>query len=262
VVHKHRSVKYLGINFDEGKRVDTSPCSWLLRNLTRLLSLALLFMGLTVNFSVFFSRSSDNAGMSGYLGLGGVDHAHYYISLVPSLVFSVVSLVIAATIRRYGKHSTLLIPRSCGWNWMLLGALLQTAGQFPASSSLYPSTSMAGYTFFLICIVSTHRLVLKDMGEAARITEFLRRQKAVQQQLAATSVLKEGMRVRRREEGGEEGGEGEEGGGRKGFNGHGGGRRRRHQQQQQQQQQEEAVGGRGGGEGGGGGGGEGGPASF
>jgi len=253
VVHKHRSVKYLGINFDEGKRVDTSPCSWFLRNLTRLISLALLFMGLAVNFSLFFPHSSENAGMSGYLGLGRVDHAHYYISLVPSLVFSLVSLIIAATIRRYGKHSTLLIPRSCGWSWMLLGSVLQTAGQFPASSAFYPSTSMAGYTAFLVCVVCTHRLVLKDMGEAERITEFLRRQKAVQQQLAATCVLREGMRARRRKdaavEARGEGGE-EEGGAGRGVvvNGYGGRRRtsgqchhhhHHHHQQQQQQQQEQ-----------------------
>ena len=39
-------------------------------------------------------------GMSGYLGLGKMDHAHYYVSLVPSLVFSLVSIVIGATIKR------------------------------------------------------------------------------------------------------------------------------------------------------------------
>lgn len=48
----------------------TQPCSWLLRNLVRLIALALLLMGLVVNFSGFFDDSSDNAGMSGCVALG------------------------------------------------------------------------------------------------------------------------------------------------------------------------------------------------
>ena len=35
-----------------------------------------------------------------FLGLGRPDHAHYYVSLVPALVFSVVSIVIGATIAK------------------------------------------------------------------------------------------------------------------------------------------------------------------
>jgi len=51
--------------------VDTQPCSWLLRNLVRLIALALLLMGLVVNFAGFFddSKSSDYAGMSGCVGV-------------------------------------------------------------------------------------------------------------------------------------------------------------------------------------------------
>lgn len=210
VVHKHRSVKYLGINFDvrgvhksphpsihpsiipslpvpvpvavtsptrprptpaadrlsacpsptphryttqEGKRVDTQPCSWLLRNLVRLIALALLLMGLVVNFSGFFTESG-NAGMSGcalllsrrldgwmdgwiaravrvsaccaarimhlpthppihtatsFLGLTRQDKAHFYVSLVPPLLFSVVSVLIGATIARSVMRACLCV---------------------------------------------------------------------------------------------------------------------------------------------------------
>ena len=55
-------------NKQEGKRVPTQPCSWLLRNLVRLIALALLAMGLAVNFAGFFHDDSSNAGMSGCVG--------------------------------------------------------------------------------------------------------------------------------------------------------------------------------------------------
>ena len=44
---------------------------------------------------------------------------------------------------------------------------------------------MLGQTIFLLCIVGTHREVWRDLQEASRITDFLRRQKQAEQLLAA-----------------------------------------------------------------------------
>ena len=54
LVHKRRSVNFCGIYFDEGVRVkSTALMSFLLRNSVRLLALALLVTGLTIDFDLF-----------------------------------------------------------------------------------------------------------------------------------------------------------------------------------------------------------------
>lgn len=40
-------------------------------------------------------------------------------------------LDLRVVVGRYGTHSTLLIRQSYGWNLMLIGAVIQCAGQFP-----------------------------------------------------------------------------------------------------------------------------------
>lgn len=45
-------------------------------------------------------------------------------------------------------------------------------------------TSMLGQTVFLLCVVLTHREVFRDLTEADKISDFLRRQTLAQQRLA------------------------------------------------------------------------------
>lgn len=80
------------------------------------------------------------------------------------------------------------------WISCLLSPLLLSFPRFPSKAAflpphhptpthkhkqqdIYPVTSMLGQAIFLLCIVLAHRVVLRDLLEAARITEFLRRQK-------------------------------------------------------------------------------------
>ena len=70
LVHKRRSVKFCGIQFDEGRRIKTTMRSWVMRNLVNLVSISLITVGVIVDFDMLaLDKVDDAAGRVGWIDL-------------------------------------------------------------------------------------------------------------------------------------------------------------------------------------------------
>ena len=115
LIHKRRSVHFLGMYFDEGrlgrrvKGVFSTPCkSFLARNLIRMLSTLLFATGIVVNFDVVEFRNvntvGDLTGKTGWWQLFDEENPFepaIVMSLIPIAVLVVCSFVLSTTLWRW-----------------------------------------------------------------------------------------------------------------------------------------------------------------
>lgn len=112
LIHKRRSVHFLGMYFDEGrlgrrvKGVFSTPCkSFLARNFIRMLSTLLFVTGVIVNFDVLrrLNTVSDLTGKTGWWQLFDKEaplQPDVVMSLVPIIILVVCSFVLSTTLWR------------------------------------------------------------------------------------------------------------------------------------------------------------------
>lgn len=91
LVHKRRSVNFLGIKFDEGRRIKTGLKSWVLRNVVGVVGLCLAGVGVVVNFDLVQNKHIDEeAGNVSWMSVfdeGDLEmQVHKILGLMPTLI--------------------------------------------------------------------------------------------------------------------------------------------------------------------------------
>jgi len=180
-VHKTRSVKFCGINFDEGRRIRTSNASWLLRNAVGILSLFLIVIGVTVNFELVWTDHKDKAaGTEGWLSIfdKGEDmemEIYKLLSLLPSLILVLCNLYFAIVMWRYGANSSMVVHSSYinPWMCLFLGNLFLFLGHSLAHAMHYPLTSNLGEIGMVSMVLVLLDEVNKDVKAANEFSDFL-----------------------------------------------------------------------------------------
>ncbi|EJK73616.1 hypothetical protein THAOC_04749 [Thalassiosira oceanica] len=178
---KRRSVNFCGMQFDQGVRVrDTMVMSCLLRNFIRTLALALLVIGLLVNFDILYNGiSHDLVGRAGWWsvfeGDGDEDSQIFLIvSLLPTLILILVSFYLSIVLWRYGTESSMVVHSSmCNpWFYPFFGMLALALTQL-FDEKLYNIMSNTGYLVYIITVLLAMVEVDKDMVKNDEVANFL-----------------------------------------------------------------------------------------
>ncbi|KAG5175237.1 hypothetical protein JKP88DRAFT_203770 [Tribonema minus] len=171
-VHKTRSVKFCGIVFDQGHRINTEPCSWFLRHAVRMCALGLFILGILV---YFHSIGSDDAaaGTGGYTQFGGAS-VQFILCLVPATAMAAVSLYLSIFMWRYGNNASIVVHSTACNRWMLLllGSLCMLAGQIPPAPAFRASNAL-GQTILLATMLVVYHEVEREAAARDHFAEFL-----------------------------------------------------------------------------------------
>eukprot|EP00520_Triparma_pacifica_P012691 CAMPEP_0118654804 /NCGR_PEP_ID=MMETSP0785-20121206/12586_1 /TAXON_ID=91992 /ORGANISM="Bolidomonas pacifica, Strain CCMP 1866" /LENGTH=380 /DNA_ID=CAMNT_0006547491 /DNA_START=110 /DNA_END=1252 /DNA_ORIENTATION=- len=179
LVHKRRSVKFCGIQFDEGRRVKTTFKSWLLRNIMTIIATCLIGIGVVVNFDlVQIQHIAPEAGNVSWLELfeskkSIEEEVHKVLGVLPTALLILANFYFAIVMWRYGSNSSMIIHSSYlnPWVWQLIGTLGLAAGQFPKDD--FKITSNSGEAFLVLTIIFLMNEVDKDMKAANEFVDFL-----------------------------------------------------------------------------------------
>eukprot|EP00612_Vaucheria_litorea_P000191 CAMPEP_0171451748 /NCGR_PEP_ID=MMETSP0945-20130129/123_1 /TAXON_ID=109269 /ORGANISM="Vaucheria litorea, Strain CCMP2940" /LENGTH=320 /DNA_ID=CAMNT_0011976259 /DNA_START=276 /DNA_END=1238 /DNA_ORIENTATION=- len=171
-VHKARSVKFCGIVFDQGHRIDTEPCSWFLRNIVRILALAIFVLGILIDFSLI-GLEGENAGTSGFSDAGGAG-SQYILSLIPATVMAFICIYLSIYMWRYGSNASMVVHSTWLNKWLALfvGSVVMFAGQFPPEP-VFRFTSAFGLTVLLAAMLLVYGEIEKEEKLRAHFAQFL-----------------------------------------------------------------------------------------
>jgi len=188
IVHKRRSVNFCGLYFDEGRRVQsiitTRWKSFLARNALRIIALLMLAIGIFVNLDLlgFVSQADQLTGRVGWANLWNDNsnwneaHTLVLISLFPTAILVISSVIMSISLWRYGTESSLMVHSSFLniWFFPFFGTLALAGGQLFAES-WYPFTSNLGLLIFVITVLMLQTEIDKDVNITAEFTDFLHR---------------------------------------------------------------------------------------
>ena len=191
VLHKRRSVNFCGIQFDEGRRRKLKFKDWVLRNLVRIISTALVVIGLITNFALVSggggaidgAKAANSVGWMYVFedGAGGANtgtiaqNVRAFMSLIPVSILVVANVYFAFVMWLYGSNSSMVIHSSYFNPWMsqLIGTLALAVTQIVGTAQVYPLTSALGNVILVVCILVLMFEVDKDMQAAAEFSDFL-----------------------------------------------------------------------------------------
>ncbi|CAM9590243.1 unnamed protein product [Choristocarpus tenellus] len=167
-VHKRRSVKFCGIVFDQGHRINTDPCSWFLRHFVRIVAFGLMILGILVTFNVI--GDDENAGGSGMVDVQGAS-THFILALVPTMVMTLVALYISVYMWKYGSNASIVVQPSIFNRWIMLflGTLCLLGGQIPPECC-FRALKEAGQVLLLLSMI----LVGREIEKEVKVSTFLR----------------------------------------------------------------------------------------
>jgi len=179
LVHKRRSVRFCGIQFDEGRRVKTTFNSWLLRNIVGMIAGCLIGIGVIVNFDLVQIQLIDpQAGNVSWLEIFESkftieEDMHKVLGVLPTALLVLANFYFAVVMWRYGSNSSMIIHSSYlnPWVWQLIGTIGLAAGQFPREN--FRITSNSGEAFLVMTIIFLMNEVDKDLKAATEFVDFL-----------------------------------------------------------------------------------------
>jgi len=206
LVHKKRSVNFCGLEFDQGHRVkilNSQTRSFVLRNLIRIASFALLVIGIVANFNIInddqvklANDDEEEDALVGRIGWWGLRPWHgqtqLLLALIPSIFLVFVSFYLSIILWRYGTNSSIVVHSSYinPWCSQFFGTLAMAVGQ-SFGESLYLYTSHLG---FLMLIWSDIYLMRKEISVEIRETkefeDFLQHVASLGNEVSIRNVLK------------------------------------------------------------------------
>jgi hypothetical protein len=193
LVHKNRSVNFAGLEFDQGHRVkilNSRTRSFILRNLIRVVSLALLVMGIVANFNIMWLgqdgrkkdsevEDSDTSYLVGRIGWWGLHpwtgQVHLLLSLLPTMFLVLVAFYLSIVLWTYGASSSIVVHSSYlnPWCSQFFGTLCMAVGQC-FGESLYLVTSHLGYLMLIWSDLYLMRSeISKEIIQTKDFEEFL-----------------------------------------------------------------------------------------
>jgi hypothetical protein len=174
MVHKRRSVKFCGIVFDQGHRINTEPCSWFLRHFVRIVALGLFIWGIVVYFQLGSGTSDPTAGTGGFVDFHGAS-SQFVLTILPGVIMAAISLYLSVYMWKYGNDASIIVHATiCNqWIFVFLGSLAFIIGNIFSSSCCFRVTRAAGQTLLLISVLVTHREVEREMEAAEGFGDFL-----------------------------------------------------------------------------------------
>lgn len=188
LIHKRRSVHFLGMYFDEGrlgkrvKGVFSTPCkSFLARNFIRILSTLLFVIGITVNFNVLpdLVTVGDLAGKTGWWNLfknkrNLQEALDVVMSLFPTAILIFCSFVLCTTLWMYGTNTSMIVHSSFINPWFapFFGTLVLTIGQF-FTVGWFAISSNAGFLVYTVTLILLMKQIDRDIVSFAEFTDFL-----------------------------------------------------------------------------------------
>mmetsp|Transcript_4931 Transcript_4931/g.6030 ORF Transcript_4931/g.6030 Transcript_4931/m.6030 type:complete len:347 (+) Transcript_4931:80-1120(+) len=185
LIHKRRSVHFLGMYFDEGrlgrrvKGVFSTPFkSFLARNFIRILSTVLFATGIIVNFDILPRTDTvgDLAGKSGWWNVFREEGfaENVMISLIPTAILVMCSFVLSTALWRYGTSTSMIVHSSFLNPWFapFFGTLALTVGQF-FTAKWFAVTSNSGLLVYTITLILLMRQIDRDIVSFAEFTDFL-----------------------------------------------------------------------------------------
>lgn len=175
-LHEVRKLRYLWVAFDEGElSLSVSSAPTLLWGV-RAIAVIVFVFELLVEFSVSVdSKSDEYAGRGGYVTLSrhSSDRALWF-SLVPAMALSLVSLITAITLLRYGRSMTISLQGARRWRFLLPCALVYSCSQL-FSTKLYAVMADIGELVLLIGTSYAFYLVQSDLSLMGHYADFLKR---------------------------------------------------------------------------------------
>jgi len=186
IVHKRRSLNFCGLKFDEGRRVTsiitTRWRSFLARHALRISALIMLGIGIFVNLDLlsFVTNADQLTGRIGWAALWGNNDKWsnadtlILISLFPTNVLIISSLLLTTSLWRYGTESSLIVHSSFLniWFFPFFGTLALAGGQL-FGVTWYPFTSNLGLLIFVITLLMLQTEIDKDVNLTMEFTDFL-----------------------------------------------------------------------------------------
>eukprot|EP00968_Pinguiococcus_pyrenoidosus_P015325 scaffold1409_cov245-Pinguiococcus_pyrenoidosus.AAC.9 len=212
-VHKHRSVKFCGITFDEGHRKSFGLKSFLVRRSTQFIATAIVAMNILVNFDLL-SVDDEDAGSTGYAGLERVlwgvisavkktccvrgsdtvvspfpwrfdafflrltgENAHIIFAILPSIILALYVAYISVALWLYGSNNSMTVYTSFvnPWGIVFVGGIAQVAGQI-FNDEHYPVTSNGGETVLLSTIAFLIPHIVRDLEDVESFAKYLAEQ--------------------------------------------------------------------------------------
>mmetsp|Transcript_21368 Transcript_21368/g.30224 ORF Transcript_21368/g.30224 Transcript_21368/m.30224 type:complete len:361 (+) Transcript_21368:271-1353(+) len=178
LVHKTRSVQFCGIY--EGHSRSKNPFrTFLLKSCIRIVAILLMVIGLVVNFCLFITNESTNAGLAGWWTLmndikGGDWDNHLFLSLIPPAILGLFASYFSTELWRYGTEHSMVVHSSF-WNpWFspFFGTVALLAGQM-FGPKWYALLSNLGFFVFIEFILLLLPEVERDWNEANELQNFL-----------------------------------------------------------------------------------------
>mmetsp|Transcript_4670 Transcript_4670/g.5359 ORF Transcript_4670/g.5359 Transcript_4670/m.5359 type:complete len:357 (+) Transcript_4670:214-1284(+) len=187
LIHKRRSVHFMGMYFDEGrlgrrvKGVFSTPFkSFIERNFIRMLSTILFVTGILANFNVLTELTTvgDLAGKTGWFAMIGKRDKPFpwdvFLSLIPALILSVCSFALSIILWRYGTNTSMIVHSSFlnPWFGPFFGTTALFLGQL-VDGQWFASASNAGQFIYSITLILLMRQIDRDIVSFEEFTDFL-----------------------------------------------------------------------------------------
>lgn len=173
-LHELRSAQFICIPFDQGKEVSSHSSTILLWSV-RLLSCGLFIMNILSDYGFVSNSDSKKSGESGYQYMNSRhdNSAKLLLNLIPTMVLSLVSIIMGIIILRYGKNYTFESSSSQLWKFSLIIGIVYTITQI-FRGKFYLWTSNLGNIALLINVSVLTKLIQDDLETARGFVDFLR----------------------------------------------------------------------------------------
>jgi len=171
-LHEARSAHFLFIPFDQeelGVNIPGILSLWFVR----LVATGLFVMSIIVNFH--YLKEDTAVGRGGYITLSQQPWSTFlWLSLIPTIVLSGVSLVASLAVYRYGINVSLGLLKTSYWKLPLITVLAYIVGKI-FDTNVYMITSNSGELCLLIGLTLLIKLVQQDLAFAGNFADFLHR---------------------------------------------------------------------------------------
>lgn len=205
LIHKRRSVHFLGMYFDEGrlgrrvKGVFSTPFkSFLARNFIRMLSTVLFATGVIVNFDIILPNIQTVGDLAGKTGwwrlvepLETNELVSILMSLIPAAILITCSFVLSTALWRYGTSTSMIVHSSFLNPWFapFFGTLTLAAGQC-FTSKAFAVASNFGLLVYTITLILLMRQIDRDIVSFAEFSDFLHQVAKKGDEITVNNVLR------------------------------------------------------------------------